>query len=174
MKIVCDFCKTEYALDNFPAAPVRCAICGNTWVVQRTRRKNSWMLFLASICALLSALIFSFVLISRHQIAQHQAAHPLTASVTSVDSVVDAAGIPHFVVHGTVVNHSTEIYGVPDLIILSLDDAGRTIAQQKFMPSATLLDAGQQVEFTHTLSTPTAGVKQIKAALGALDTGDEQ
>ncbi len=174
MKIVCDFCKTEYALDNFPTAPVRCAVCGNTWVVQRGRRKNAWMLFLASICALLSALVFSFVLLSRHKIAEYQASNPLVATVTSVDSVIDAAGVSHFVVHGTVVNRSTEIYGVPDLIILSLDGAGNTIARQKFMPSATLLDAGQSVEFTHTLSTPTAGVKQIKAALSELDTGDAQ
>ncbi len=174
MKIVCDFCKTEYALDNFPSSPVRCAVCGNTWIVQRTHRKNAWMLFLAALCALLSALIFSFVLVSRHQAAQHTAANPLVASVSSVESVTDDAGTPHFVVHGTVTNRSAEIYGVPDLIILSLDDAGHTIAQQKFMPSATLLDAGQSVSFTHTLSTPTAGVKQIKAALGALDTGNVQ
>ncbi len=171
MKIVCDFCKTEYALDNFPASPVRCAVCGHTWVVQRARRKNAWMLFLASICALLSALVFSFVLVSRHQIARHQEMTPLVATVTSVDSVIDAAGTPHFVVHGTVVNRSTEIYGVPDLIIVSLGENGNIIARQKFMPSATLLDAGESVEFTHTLSTPTAGVKQIKAKLSDLEIG---
>ncbi len=172
MKIVCDFCKTEYALDNFPTSPVRCAICGNTWVVQRAPRKNAWILFLASICALLSALIFSFVLISRHQIAQHQASHPLIASVSSVDSVVDAAGVSHFVVRGNVTNYTDDIYGMPDLIILSLDEQGRTISQQKFMPSATLLDARQTVEFTHTLSAPTTGVKQIKAVLAGIDTGE--
>lgn len=164
MKIVCDFCKTEYSCDAVPTMPVKCAVCGNTWTVQRPPRKNAFLVFIAATCALLAAIVFTVVIITRHQV-ENVANNPLVPAVTSVSTVVDASGTPHFVVNGYVQNRSDEIYGVPDLIIISWDGDGNIVAQQKFMPSATLLDAGGATSFTHTLSSPTAGVKKITAKL---------
>ncbi len=164
MKIVCDFCKTEYSCDVIPTTPVRCAVCGHTWTVQRPPRKNAFLVFFAATCALLAAIVFTVVVITRHQITNVQN-NPLVANVSSVDTVVDAMGVAHFVVNGYVQNRSDEIYGVPDLIILAMDADGNIVARQKFMPSATLLDAGAATMFTHTLSAPTTGIKKITAKL---------
>ena len=54
---------------------------------------------------------------------------------------------------------------MPDLIIVSRDDTGAEITRQKFMPSATLLDSGASVDFSHTLSAPSDGVKKITVEL---------
>ncbi len=168
MKTTCDFCKTEYSLDRAPTTPVRCAICGNVWRVARPNRRNTLMTFIAALCALLAALVFAGVVLTRHQIQEIQRA-PLVATVTGLDTITDDAGNPRFVVSGAVHNRSDEIYGVPDLIIVSYDDDDNVIARQKFMPSATLLDPGASVEFSHTLTAPISGIKKVGAVLDGID-----
>lgn len=164
MKTTCDFCKTEYALDTVPAVPVQCALCGHIWHVPMPKRKNSFLVLIAAICALLAAGIFAFVIITSHQ-ARNVQQNPLVAQISDVSTVVDAFGTAHFVVRGRVTNQSEDIYGVPDLYITSRDDQGNIVAQQKFMPSATLLDAGEVTEFSHTLSASTDGVKKLTVEL---------
>jgi hypothetical protein len=164
MKIKCTFCATEYTLPTAPAAPVQCALCGNIWTVVIPRRRNSFLVFIAALCALLAATIFAFVIITKHQVSNVKN-NPLIAQISGIHTIVDAFGTPHFVVSGRVTNQSTEIYGVPDLLIVSRDEAGNIIAQQKFMPSATLLDAGDSVPFSHTLSAPITGVKKVTVEL---------
>jgi hypothetical protein len=164
MKTTCNFCKTEFNLDGVPLGPVSCPLCGNVWTVAAPRRRNSFLVFFAALCALLAAAIFAFVVVMRHN-ANEKLANPLVASITDITTVTDESGVRHFVVSGTVTNRSDEIYGVPDLIISSRDDDERVIASQKFMPSATLLEPGRSAEFTHTLSAPTTGVKKLTAEL---------
>ena len=166
MKITCDFCKTEYNWTATRSGPVQCALCGRVWTVHAGQNRASWMLLIAATCALLAALIFTFVVIVNHQ-ARTEADAPLTATVTDIHSVSDAGGVSHFVVSGRVSNNSDEIYGVPDLIIVSYDDAGREIGRQKFLSPASLLDAGASATFTHTLSSSNAGVKNIKVKFDA-------
>jgi hypothetical protein len=172
MKIKCDFCKTEYAMEKNPNAPVKCAVCGNVWRVAEPQKKNSWLLFFAALCALLSAIVFTVVAITHHQIKTANRG-PLVATVTSVDTATDDNGVQHLVVSGTVENISSEIYGVPELIIVSTDDKGKILAQQKFMPSATLLDAGTSVNFIHTLAQQPFGVKKISAHLAEIQVPQE-
>ncbi|MDE6477855.1 MAG: FxLYD domain-containing protein [Alphaproteobacteria bacterium] len=164
MKITCDFCKTEYSLDRAPTSPVKCALCGHTWAVAAPSHRNTLLVFVAALCALLSAVVFAVVVVTRHQVAAAQN-QPLVARVTDIHTVVDAAGVGHLVVSGTVTNQTDEIWGVPDLIVVSRDAAGNVVARQKFMPSATLLDAGGVAHFSHTLSSPSAGVKKITLEL---------
>jgi len=147
-----------------PVVPVQCAICGHTWTVSAPKRRNSFLIFVAAICALLSAAVFVVAILARHQ-TDVKNNNPLVATISNISTVVDAFGDSHFVVRGNVLNKSTEIYGVPDLLIISRDAAGNIISQQKFMPSATLLDAGASVEFSHTLSATTNGVKKITLEL---------
>lgn len=164
MKIKCEFCNTEYTLAAAPVGPVKCAVCGHMWTVAMPSRKNALLMFVASLCALLAATVFAVVVVVRHQ-ANNIVNRPLVATIDEIKSVVDASGAAHFVVSGAVINQSDDIYGVPDLIILSRDADGNVIARQKFMPSATLLDAGDRATFSHTLSTPTVGVKKITVEL---------
>jgi hypothetical protein len=76
------------------------------------------------------------------------------------------------VVNGAITNVSDSIYGVPDLYIVSTDEAGRVLAKQKFMPSATLLDSGAAVNFSHILAPQPAGVKKISAHLAEMEIPD--
>ncbi len=171
MKITCDFCKTEYSLDRAPVTPVRCAICGHVWRVPRATRRNTWLTFITALCALLAAMAFAGVVLTRHQIQEIQRT-PIVATVSGLETVTGDDGVERFVVSGTVQNRSDEIYGVPDLIIVSYDDDDNVIARQKFMPSATLLDPGASVSFSHTLNAPTSGIKKVGAVLDGFDTGD--
>ncbi len=137
-------------------------------------RRNTWLTFFASLCALLSAIIFTVVVIVHHNVNSPQA-QPLVAAVTGIETTTDENGKTQLVVSGSITNQSAEIYGVPDLIIVSHGDDGHVIAQQKFMPSATLLDSGATVNFRHTLSVPVAGVKRVSAKLSGLQVmGDEE
>lgn len=175
MKIKCDFCKTEYNVDRMPAMPVKCAVCGHVWRVAPPSRKNSVLMFFTALCALLSAIVFAIAVITHHQ-ATRAARGPLVAAVTSVQTETDDSGVSHVKVCGNVSNVSDAIYGVPDLIILASDDAGRVLSRQKFMPSATLLDIGASVDFCHTLAQLPAGVKKISATLAEiqLPQGDDK
>ena len=164
MKIKCDFCKTEYNIDSMPNTPVRCAICGHTWRVVAENRKSAWLMFFASLCALLSAIIFTVAVITQHQ-AKKAAQGPLIAELESITTTTDDNGVKHIVVNGTVKNVSEQIYGVPDLLIVSADANGNVLVQQKFMPSATLLDSGASVKFSHMLAPQPNGVKKISAKL---------
>lgn len=171
MKIKCDFCKTEYSVDGALSAPVKCAICGHTWTVAHAPRKNTWLMFIASLCALLSALIFTVAVVAQHQ-ARNAKRGPLIAEIINLETTTDDAGTTHVVVNGAITNVSDSIYGVPDLYIVSTDDGGRVLARQKFMPSATLLDSGATVNFSHILAPQPAGVKKIHAHLAEIETSD--
>lgn len=169
MKIRCDFCQTEYSVPSLRAGAVKCAVCGNTWTPARSNGRGAAMMFFAALCALLSAIVFTVAVITRQKIESANAA-PLIAHVTSVRTAADADGMPRLVVAGTVQNVSDEIYGVPDLIITARDANGNIVMQQKFMPSATLLDAGTQVQFSHTLSGSAMGVKRVSVELANMGT----
>ncbi|MBP3397415.1 MAG: hypothetical protein J6K82_00615 [Alphaproteobacteria bacterium] len=171
MKIKCDFCKTEYGLDRAPTTPVKCAVCGHCWSVPVPARRSAYLMFFASVCALLSAIVFTVAVITRHQ-ATHNERGPLLTNIAQVTTTTDEGGVSRLVVNGSVINISDQIYGVPDLIIVSSDDDGRILARQKFMPSATLLDAGASVDFSHVLAPQPSGVRKISAHLADIQPSD--
>ena len=171
MKIKCDFCKTEYNVGGVASTSVKCTICRHTWTVAAAPRKNTWLMFFASLCALLSAIIFTVAVITQHQ-ARMAKRGPLIAEIINLETTTDDMGATHVVVNGAITNVSDSIYGVPDLYIVSTDDAGRVLAKQKFMPSATLLDSGAAVNFSHILAPQPAGVKKISAHLAEMETPD--
>lgn len=165
MKITCDFCKTEYNMTARPGTAVRCAICGNTWTVPAPARKNAFLMFFASLCALLSVIVFVVAVIVTHKPDPERDA-PLVARVTGHEVVITDDGARQLAVSGIVVNQTADIYGMPDVMIVLRDADGRIIAQQKFMPSATLIDAGATSDFRYTLSAPvTSDIKSIDVRL---------
>lgn len=164
MKIKCDFCKTEYSIAHAPTSPVKCAVCGRVWTPAAPARGRATLTFIAAVCALLSAVVFSVAVIARHRM-DNANVHPLVAQIVSADTVTDADGVAHFVVRGRITNLSDEIYGVPDIVVVSHGANGAPIAAQRVMPPATLLDAGAGVEFTERLTAPTTGVKKITIEL---------
>lgn len=168
MKTVCDFCKTEYTLPEYPKGPVKCAVCGNTWVVHRPAKKNSWLVFIASLCALLAAVVFAVAVVAQHQVKTIRE-KPLVAEIYEINTIEDDNGVLRFLVNGTVKNRSEQIYGVPNLFIISYDADGNIVDRQKFLPPATLLDSGADAKFLHVLSVPTEKVKKIAVELETVE-----
>lgn len=164
MKTVCDFCKTEYSLDAVPTGPVKCAVCGNTWTVAVPQRRNSILVFIAALCALLAAAVFAVAVLYQSRVTEIRE-KPLIAELIDVTTSNDENGVTHFVVSGRVLNRSGQIYGVPGLIVTSYDADGNVVAKQRFMPSATLLDAGDNAPFVHTLDVPIDNVDKISVDL---------
>lgn len=173
MKIKCEVCKTEYSIPDGPSGRVKCAVCGNVWNVSRTSRRGVLMVFLASLCALLAATIFAVAVIVSSR-RDNPELRPLVATITNVSTVTDDNGAPRIVVDGTVTNRSDDIYAFPDLSIVLYDENGAPLSRQKFMPSATLLDAGQSVNFSHTLSNAPMGVKRVTVELLNVTIGDKK
>jgi len=166
MKIKCDFCKTEYTLSKIPAMPVKCAICGHTFMVKTPNRKNKFFVFFAALCALLSAVIFSVVAITQYR-KNSVTNSPLVASIVKTSLAPDANGVNHFIVSGIIENRSTEIYGAPNLFVVTYDGNGKQInSAEQFNPPVTLLDAGARAGFVYTLRAPSVGVKKIVVKLG--------
>ncbi len=163
MKIKCDVCKTEYNLPAATSGEVRCAICGHVWTVKNKTRRSGLMVFFASLCALLAATVFAVAVIvtSRRDDPDKR---PLVAVIDDIQTVT-TDGTSQIVVTGTVTNRSDNMYAFPDLIIVLYGEDGSPIARQRFMPSATFLDVGQSVGFTHRLSGNTAGVKRVAVEL---------
>ena len=165
MKITCDFCKTEYNVTSRPGSDVRCAICGNTWTVPAPARKNAFLMFFASLCALLSVIVFVVAVVVTHKPDPDRDA-PLIARVTGHEVVTNDDGVRHLAVSGMVINQTSDIYGMPDVMIILRDADGREVACQKFMPTATLIDAGAVSNFKYTLTAPvSSNIKSIDARL---------
>ena len=168
MKTVCDFCKTEYTLDAVPMGPVKCAVCGHTWVVQRPPRRNSILIFIAALCALLSAVIFAMAVLYMNQVKEIRE-KPLVAELNDITTDVDENGVMRYVVSGRVVNRSEQIYGVPSLVVSSFDADGNVIERQRFLPTATLLEPGDDTRFMHILTVPINNVEKISVDLESHD-----
>jgi len=164
MKIKCEICKTEYSLPAAPNGNVRCAVCGNTWRITKKTRRSGLLVFFASLCALLAATLFAVAVIITSR-RDNPEKRPLIATISEVATVTADDGTERVVVNGTVTNRSDDIYAFPDLIIVLYGNDGAPISRQKFMPTATLLDAGQSVVFSHTLSGDVRGIKRVAVEL---------
>ena len=166
MKIKCDFCKTEYTLSKIPAVPVRCAICGHEWMVKTKSRKHTFLHFLAALCALIAAIIFSVVVVVQYR-SHSESRLPLVASIVKTELAPDGNGVNHFIVSGIIENKSDNFYGTPNIIVLTYDAHGKLIGNgEEFAPPVPILDAGARAGFVYTLRAPSVGVKKISVKLG--------
>ena len=112
----------------------------------------------------MAALVFAIAVLYQHRVTEIRE-KPLVAELSDVTMDLDENGVMHFVISGRVVNRSDQIYGVPGLVAISYDSNGNVVARQRFMPSATLLDAGDNVGFMHTLSVPVSNIDRIAVEL---------
>lgn len=166
MKIVCNFCKTEYSLDRAPNASVKCAVCGHTWTPRRSFHQNTTIKFFAALCAFIAACVFSIAAILNFH-NNSKPVQPLVASIDqkSVHVIVDENGNNKIFVSGDITNNTDDIYGLPNIIIVSYDGADNVLSRQTFMPPATLLEAKTTVTFNHILSVDPANVKRVAIEL---------
>ena len=166
MKTICNFCKTEYNLDKFPNVPVKCAVCGHVWMPRRPLRQNSVMKFIAALTALAAAFVFSFVVIVGFQ-NDRANKKPLLANIDekNVRIVVDENGNNRIFVSGNITNNTDDIYGLPNIIIISYDAFDNILSRQVFLPPVTLLDSRTTVTFNHMLSVDPVNVKRVSVEL---------
>ena len=166
MKTVCKFCKTEYNLDKFPNTPVKCAVCGHVWTPRRPLRHNSVLKFIAALCAFAAACVFSFVVIVGFQ-KDNTNKKSLIANIEekNVHIVIDENGNNRIFVSGNITNNTDDIYGVPNIVIVSYDAADNVLSRQAFVPPVTLLDSRTTVIFNYMLSVDPTNVKRVSVEL---------
>lgn len=166
MKTTCDFCKTEYSLDRMPNVPVKCAVCGHVWTPRRSLRQNSVLKFIAALTAFAAACIFSFVVIVGFQNDKSRQ-KPLVASINEKDVhvIVDEKGNNRIFVSGNITNNTDDIYGLPNIVIISHDASGNVLSRQTFIPPVTLLDSRTTVTFNHVLTVDPTNVKRVSVEL---------
>lgn len=166
MKITCDFCKTEYTIDKAPNGPVKCAVCGRVWVPRRPISQSSLMKFIAAICAFIAACIFSFAVIISFQ-NKDKKQKPLIANIDqkNIHIVVDESGNNRIFVSGDITNTTDDIYGLPNIVIVSYDDKDNVLSRQNFMPPSTFLEGKTTVTFNYVLSVIPTNVKRVSVEL---------
>lgn len=166
MKITCDFCKTEYNVEHTVGTPVKCAVCGHVWTPRVPFRQKTMIKFIAALCAFIAACIFCFVVVMNFYGGNGNK----KALVTKIDDknihlVADENGNNRIFVSGDITNTTEDIYGLPNIIIISYDAVGNVLSRQTFMPPATLLEAKSTVTFNHMLSVDPTNVKRLSVEL---------
>jgi len=166
MKIVCDFCKTEYTLDKIPNTPVKCVVCGHVWTPHVPFRHNATMKLIAAICAFIAACIFSLAVVFNFS-SKNSDNKPLITKIDEKDIhlVEDESGNKRIFVSGDITNTTDDIYGLPNIVIISYDENENVLSRQTFTPPATLLEAKTTVTFNHMLSVNPANVKRLSVEL---------
>ena len=166
MKTICGFCKTEYSLDKIPNGAVKCAVCGHVWTPHRPFHQNSVIKFIAALTALAAACVFSFVVIIGFQ-NDSARKKPLIANIDekNVRVIVDENGDNRIFVSGNITNNTDDIYGLPNIVIISYDEFNNVLSRQTFVPPVTLLDSRTTVTFNHVLSVDPTNIKRVAVEL---------
>lgn len=165
MKTVCEFCKTEYNLERVPNVPVKCAVCGHVWTPKVPFQHKTFIKFIAAICAFIAACIFSFVVIFNFSGDKKQQALVTNIDEKNIHTVLDEHGNNRIFVSGDITNTTDDIYGLPNIIIISYDADGNVLSRQTFLPPATLLESKTTVTFNHMLSVDPTNVKRLSVEL---------
>lgn len=164
MKTVCDFCKTEYTLAKRPSVPVKCAVCGHVWMPRVPFSQKTLIKFIAALCAFIAACIFSFVVIVNFKNSGNK---PLITKIDdkNIHLVLDENGNNRIFVSGDITNTTDDIYGLPNIIIISYDAKDNILSRQTFVPPATLIEAKTTVTFNYMLSVSPENVKRLTVEL---------
>ena len=165
MKITCDFCKTEYTLEKLPNTAVKCAVCGHVWTPRVPFRQNATMKLIAAIWAFIAACIFCVVVILNLSNGSNNG--PLITKIDekNIHTVTDENGNKRIFVSGDITNTTDDIYGLPNIVIISYDANDNVLSRQAFVPPSTLLEPKTTVTFNHILSVDPTHVKRLSVEL---------
>ena len=164
MKITCNFCKTEYNLNTRPSGAVKCAVCGHVWTPRVPLRQNAIIKIIAPLCALIAACVFSFVVVVNYRAKDNK---PLVTKIDekNIHIVTDENGNNRIFVAGDITNTTNDIYGLPNIIIVSYDANDNVLSRQTFLPPSTLLESKTTVTFNYMLSVNPTNVKRLSVEL---------
>ena len=165
MKITCDFCKTEYTLDKMPNTSVRGVVCGHVWTPRMPFRQNATIKLVAAICAFIAACIFCLVVVLNFSNGSKNG--PLITKIDekNIHIVTDENGAKRIFVSGDITNTTDDIYGLPNIVIISYDAHDNVLSRQAFVPPSTLLEPKTTVTFNHVLSVDPTHVKRLSVEL---------
>ena len=79
--------------------------------------------------------------------------------------VADKDGNKQIFVSGDITNTTDDIYGLPNIVIISYDQDDNVVSREAFIPPVTLLEAKTTVTFNHILSVNPARVKRLSVEL---------
>lgn len=165
MKIVCDVCKTEYKLNANPNGPVKCVVCGHVWTPRSSINQKQIIKFMVALCALISAVVFSVVVLTVFK-GNHEK-KPIFAAIdeNATRVIQDKDGVNRIFVSGNITNNTTDMYGVPNIVVVSYDGSNNVLSRQTFMPPATFIEAKNTITFNYVLSSNAAKVKRVAVEL---------
>ena len=165
MKITCDFCKTEYTLEKLPNSAVKCVVCGHVWTPRVPFRQKATMKLIAAVCAFIAACIFCVAVILNLSNGSNNKPLITTIDEKNIHTVTDENGNKRIFVSGDITNTTDDIYGLPNIVIISYDANDNVLSRQAFVPPSTLLEPKTTVTFNHILSVDPANVKRLSVEL---------
>ena len=165
MKITCDFCKTEYTLEKTPNTAVKCAVCGHVWTPRVPFRHNATIKLIAAICAFIAACIFCVAVVLNLPNGSDNKPLITTIDEKNIHTVMDENGNKRIFVSGDITNTTDDIYGLPNIVIISYDENDNVLSRQAFVPPSTLLEPKTTVTFNHILSVDPTHVKRLSVEL---------
>jgi hypothetical protein len=139
-------------------------VCGHVWTPRVPFKQKALIKFIAALCAFIAACIFSFVVVVNMGAKKNS---PLVTKIDekNIHTVLDENGNKRIFVSGDITNTTDDIYGLPNIIIISYDAAGNVLSRQTFMPPATLIESKTTVTFNHMLSVDPTNVKRLSVEL---------
>ncbi len=166
MKIICDFCKTEYTLNKRPNTAVKCAVCGHVWTPRIPFYQNATLKLIAAICAFVAACVFSFVAMVSFSGKSSNGKSLITKlDEKNIHLVADENGNNRIFVSGDITNTTDDMYGLPNVVIISYDKNDNVLSRQSFTPPATFIEPKASVTFNHILSVDPTNVKRVVVEL---------
>ncbi|MCL1902069.1 MAG: zinc-ribbon domain-containing protein [Alphaproteobacteria bacterium] len=150
MKITCPVCHTEYAVNLPGSSALRCACCGRIWT-PKTRRGNGILLVFAGVIALISAGLFTAVVLLKHRAENAQISAPLVVHLGPVQPTI-TNGEKQWIITGEITNRTDRIQGISSMLVIMKNENNEVLGTQKFLPPTPLLDGGESVTFKHTVT----------------------
>jgi hypothetical protein len=83
----------------------------------------------------------------------------------NVHMVTDENGNKRIFVSGDITNTTNDIYGLPNIVIISYDENDNVLSRQAFVPPSTLLEPKTTVTFNYMLSVDPTHVKRLSVEL---------
>lgn len=157
MIIKCDSCKTEYNIKRLKSSKVECAVCGNVWNVSIRQRYNISLIIL-SLCALLSALIFSLIITKIKYETEKKKS--LSINIVNVEPYIEG-NIKRLKINYIIKNQTKYIYGVPNINLVMINKNNEIISKQRILSPIPTLEAQASYNNFYILSKPLRNAKKL-------------
>lgn len=148
MKVVCDFCKTNFRIRGKTG---KCPVCGRRFAVPA--KAGSGKFFFA---AAMFLLVSVFAVVALRLFDSQQKAESLVVSISNVKF-----GDSGYVVRGNIRNFSDKTYSVPDLVFVFKSETGDILSQVVQLPPGGIIEPMSDMEFIKKISSKVEGASTV-------------